>query len=366
MVAVDQSSPETREESYVLLDLAEKAVTSSDLIEFTSTALPRMTEVTLSGSSFLYLDDPRLLSPQMFSHQIADEYVPDLNAFCIDQFDWYAKEESQYPLIVSASWYEGERVHLYPLFGDEGPFGIVGFISQQKYISGRKALWVRFIKLFSNIINSLIERHQSDRQLAHLNTYLNVSSMLSQPLGLHEILEAVLFCSMEVVTAEASSVLLLDDDAQNFLFYQAEGPAKPSLEAITFPTDKGIAGSVFHSQKGEIINDVDNDPRFFGHVDTETGFRTRNMIALPLTAGEEKIGILEVINKLDGDAFTEDELLLLLSIADEIAFAIRNARIFEYVVNSYCFQRQGLATCRGCKRPLGSWTPCVKYREKLD
>lgn len=90
------------------------------------------------------------------------------------------------------------------------------------------------------------------------------------------------------------------------------------------------------------------------------------MIALPLTAGEEKIGILEVINKLDGDVFTEDELLLLLSIADEIAFAIRNARIFEYVVNSYCFQRQGLATCRGCKRPLGSWTPCVKYREELD
>ena len=46
---------------------------------------------------------------------------------------------SQYPLIVSASWYEGERVHLYPLFGDEGPFGIVGFIAQKKYISGRKA-----------------------------------------------------------------------------------------------------------------------------------------------------------------------------------------------------------------------------------
>ena len=73
----------------------------------------------------------------------------------------------------------------------------------------------------------------------------------------------------------------------------------------------------------------------------------------------------EVINKMDGEAFTEDELMLLLSIADEIAFAIRNARIFEYVVDGYCLQRQGLATCRGCKRPLGSWTPCVKYREEL-
>jgi hypothetical protein len=45
------------------------------------------------------------------------------------------------------------------------------------------------------------------------------------------------------------------------------------------------------------------------------------------------------------------------------AFAIRNARVFEYVVNTYCKQRQGLGTCRGCQRPLRSWTPCVKYRE---
>ena len=50
--------------------------------------------------------------------------------------------------------------------------------------------------------------------------------------------------------------------------------------------------------------------------------------------------------------------------AEEIAFAIRNAKIFEYVVQSYCKQKQGQLSCRGCERPLGSWTPCVKYREK--
>jgi hypothetical protein len=84
-----------------------------------------------------------------------------------------------------------------------------------------------------------------------------------------------------------------------------------------------------------------------------------------LTAGEERVGVLEVINKTDQSGFTPDELMLLLSIADEIAFAIRNARIFDYVVDSYCLQRQGMATCRGCRRPLGSWTPCVKYRQEV-
>lgn len=83
-----------------------------------------------------------------------------------------------------------------------------------------------------------------------------------------------------------------------------------------------------------------------------------------MTAGEEKVGVLEVLNKVGGRPFIEEERLLFQSIAEEIAFAIRNAKLFEVVVKSYCKQRQGLNTCKGCKRPLGSWTPCVKYREE--
>ena len=90
-----------------------------------------------------------------------------------------------------------------------------------------------------------------------------------------------------------------------------------------------------------------------------------NLIAVPLAAGEEKIGVLEVLNKVDGGSFTEEERLMLVSIAEEIAFAIRNAKLFEYIANTYCKQRQGQTSCRGCERPLGSWTPCVKYREAM-
>ena len=98
-------------------------------------------------------------------------------------------------------------------------------------------------------------------------------------------------------------------------------------------------------------------------IDKESGFQTKNMIAIPLVAGKERVGVLEVLNKAEGEKFTEEERLLLLSFSEEIAFAIRNAKMFEYVVNSYCKQRQGQLSCKGCKRPLGSWTPCVKYRE---
>ena len=137
---------------------------------------------------------------------------------------------------------------------------------------------------------------------------------------------------METVSAEEASVLLLDEDQVNFRFYSIEGPAKQCLLSMTFSADKGIAGSILQTQKSEVINDVHNDPRFYGKFDSQYELKTRNMIAIPLTAGEEKIGVMEVLNKSGSELFTDEERLLLDSIAEEIAFAIRNAKLFEYIL----------------------------------
>jgi hypothetical protein len=46
-----------------------------------------------------------------------------------------------------------------------------------------------------------------------------------------------------------------------------------------------------------------------------------------------------------------------------VALAVKNAKLFDFVVDSYCKIRQGLNSCKGCKRPLKSWTPCVRQLE---
>ncbi len=42
-------------------------------------------------------------------------------------------------------------------------------------------------------------------------------------------------------------------------------------------------------------------------------------------------------------------------------YEICNSKVFDYVVNSYCKHRRGFASCKGCRRPLCSRIPCVKY-----
>ena len=258
------------------------------------------------------------------------------------------------PLDMSGAFSHSFHLHMWPMtlifavFGGV-VWGFIGFIFQR----------LRESRLCLDTLNQELLK-----QTRYLNTYLTVSSMVAQCLDPHELLEAVLNVVMETVSAEGASVLLLDEDQANFRFYGIEGPAKQCLMSATFPADKGIAGSILQTQRSEVINDVHSDPRFYEEIDSEYGFVTQNLIAIPLTAGEEKIGVMEVLNKSGGEPFTDEDRLLLDSIAEEIAFAIRNAKIFEYVVNSYCKQLQGETSCKGCKRPLRSWTPCAKYLEK--
>jgi GAF domain-containing protein len=246
-----------------------------------------------------------------------------------------------------------------------GIAGLLGIVPSARSYHLPSDVWDSLVRFLGHAMGSLLDRAYVSRQVAYLNTYLTVSTLLGQSLGLHDLVETILYFCTDVVLAEEASVLLLDQGSGSFIFFQTEGASKPMLSGKTFPADMGIAGAVLSSRKSEVINDVQRDPRFYGRFDAESGVQTRNMIAIPLVAGQEPVGVLEVINKSGGLPFTDDDHLLLHFIADEIAFAVRNARIFEYVVKSYCKQKQGSSSCEGCHRPLGSWTPCVKYRESI-
>lgn len=156
---------------------------------------------------------------------------------------------------------------------------------------------------------------------------------------------------------------MLTEDKSQLEFYIVEGEKKEALFKFRFPADKGIAGWAVQNREPVIVEDVQSDPRFFSGVDQMSGFVTRSILALPLIAGEESIGVMEILNKIEG-LFTTDDLHLMTAIAEEVSYAIKNAVLFKFVVNSYCKRRQGYDSCKGCKRPLGSWTPCIRYREE--
>jgi hypothetical protein len=363
MVVPERDAPLTVQELEVLTDLAEAAVIAESPSQMAESALTRLSGMFGASGAVLYGTDSRSFSPFCFNLGMGEGDASLVSEWC-GRHIGQTRGEGE-PEVLTAALEAGNDLplQLFPLTVSKRVFGFLG-LAMPAHTSLPRALISRILRLLSHSLANLLGRTAMERQIYHLNTYLNVSSMIAQTLALKDVLEAVVYLSMEAVGAEAASVLLLDHEKKNFRFYTVEGPAKPILLHATFPADRGLAGAVLTSLEPEVIHDVRKDPRFYGDIDATSGFVTRNMVLIPLVAGEEKVGVLEVLNKGEEAGFTEEDRHLLQSIAGEIAFAIRDATMFEWVVNSYCKQRQGLNSCSGCKRPLGSWTPCVKYREE--
>ena len=168
---------------------------------------------------------------------------------------------------------------------------------------------------------------------------------------LTQLVEQVTQMTQRTLNASASSVLLLDDQKRELLFEVAEGQAGKRLRQVRLSAQSGIAGWVVRHGKPLIINDVNQDKRFNKRVDEITGFVTRSVMCAPLVVHRRIIGVIEVLNKLDGGDFSEQDLEALVSVAATTAIAIENVRLHRTVLNAYKSTIKALAATIDAKDP---------------
>src|SRR5271156_2142138 len=95
------------------------------------------------------------------------------------------------------------------------------------------------------------------------------------------------------------SVLLLDRERNELHFpYQSEADPEVGarLAGQRFPANLGIAGSVLKSGRAEQVDEPSSDPRFYSEVDRRTGVTTKSILAAPLIARGETVGVIEAVN----------------------------------------------------------------------
>jgi PAS domain S-box-containing protein len=318
-----------------LFELTEIAVQAEDLAGLAQGALSLLVRVLGATGVILCLEEPTPPFHSFFHEGTQSNTLALIKRICIEQFQQIPVQDKALPRIVPLTPREAASLALFSLGRNTKKLGFLGLVLPGPEKLPRQILMEKVTGLLAHAVAQFLDRLAYDKQIAHLKTYLAVSSKIAQSLNLREVIEAVLYSSMAAVGAEAASVLLLDAEKKNFRFYGVEGPAKPVLLDVTFPIDQGLAGYVFQTQRSAIFNDVQQDRRFYGKFDSVSGFQTKNLVAIPLVAGNERVGVLEVLNKADDEPFYEDDRLLLESIAEEIAFAFRNA--------STCEEKQTLA-----------------------
>lgn len=98
---------------------------------------------------------------------------------------------------------------------------------------------------------------------------------------------------------------------------------------LSIPENSGFVWSVFNNRKPVIMNDINNDERFYNGIDLDTGFRTRNILCTPMMARDEFVGVLEIANKKDPDRFSHMDMRLIEIIAMISAASITNRLLYE-------------------------------------
>ena len=162
-----------------------------------------------------------------------------------------------------------------------------------------------------------------------LRALLEASARMNESLDLDYVLDTIATSAAEVLHAEASSVILLDRPRQKLVFKAATGPLGSQLVGQEFDARLGIAGRVASTGRPEIAHDVQQDPDFFGGFDERSQFKTRGLIAAPLRYRGQVIGVVEVLNKHNGESFTAQDSEILQVFANLAAISTSNAQLHE-------------------------------------
>ncbi|MBD1868810.1 GAF domain-containing protein [Oculatella sp. FACHB-28] len=170
---------------------------------------------------------------------------------------------------------------------------------------------------------------------------LKATSCLAQSLDLEKTLRAVMDEARGLMQADRSTLFLLDRE-QGQLWSKVETADGSTLMEIRIPADRGIAGYVASTGQALNIPNAYEDPRFDPSTDKRTGYRTRNILCMPVYNSEGVlIGVTQLINKHQG-SFTSSDEEFMRAFNIQAGIALENAQLFESVLLEKQYQKDML------------------------
>lgn len=152
------------------------------------------------------------------------------------------------------------------------------------------------------------------------------SGTLASEEGHRALLQSIVDVARAIFSAQAASVLLLDDETDELVFEAVSGAGEQALVGVRLPSSTGIAGWVLVTRQPLVVDDLAADRRFAQHTAVSTGYVPRALVAVPLLVDERTIGVLEVLDRPTERPFSLADMDLLTLFAHQAAIALELLR----------------------------------------
>ena len=213
---------------------------------------------------------------------------------------------------------------------------IKGMVDQRELIDNRMQRQLESMAVLDQqyIAERCIGRRKEDGlvrdKIDQYDQFFNVGRTITSEMNMEVLFDVIMDQTNQIMSTQRSTVFLYDETPGELWSLVATSMKK---NEIRIPADHGVAGWVFQSSHPLLLNDAYNDPRFYSGVDKATGFRTKNILCVPLINRKgQSIGVIQVINKNLGN-FTDADRKLLTSISHYVAIALENSKLYEEVKN---------------------------------
>lgn len=187
----------------------------------------------------------------------------------------------------------------------------------------------------SKWFHNALRYRRMQRRAVQLENLVDISHNLIASLQVDVVLQSIIDRAVELLGCEAGSLLLVDADTQELVFKVAVGPVGGQLVNTRLPPGVGIAGTVARDGLPLIVNDAKSDPRHYGGIDAGTALVTKTILCVPLMNKGRILGVVELLNKLNGTPFDEGDRDLLAAFATQGAIALENARLYSELRNAF-------------------------------
>jgi signal transduction histidine kinase len=163
-------------------------------------------------------------------------------------------------------------------------------------------------------------------QISRYNQLFQIGQLITSEMDFETLFQVIVEQTTAIMDSERSSVFLVDEKGFNLAAFVSTDLKR---NEINLPKNSGVAGWVYTNKAPLIVPDAYADARFYPGIDEKTGFKTKNILCVPLINRDYKcIGTLQALNKKSGD-FTKDDKEILMHLANYITVALENSRLYE-------------------------------------
>jgi signal transduction histidine kinase len=237
------------------------------------------------------------------------------------------------PAIGYYSLEEGQVLLELPLRSGSNSVGLLHLVVEESLekhagntvdIKPEEDLLILLVRAIGGEADKLAMLQRAERDLRELRLLYEVGQSLSVNLDLTSLLNDIKAHAPEVVGAERCSIFILDEQ-NNEMVLDLPGENRE----FRIPADRGIAGWVALHGIPQVVNDVEQDARWYDGIGREVDFVTRSLLCVPMRVKDRVIGVMQLLNKRGSAEFTDQDVQLLTTLASQAGIAIENARLYR-------------------------------------